>query len=186
MDHFGLRVLCDPILRCQTMGHFHSRERCVDERDGQDRPVSGGQLRHRKGAIFILADMGYHMVMLCRDETKDRKAYWYTIHREGRKVDLMFCNLRDIGSLDNFVAYFKKGYEKLDVIMENTRDLARQAGDPRWTGALFEVDQKGQSLLIMSLFDILELATPARIGVYSAGAHKAGRVRLGDRNLERR
>ncbi len=149
--------------------------------------ITGANSGMGKASTAILADMGYHVVMLCRDETRGRAAYEEITKEGGRKVDLMLCDLGNMSSIRDFVTSFKERYEKLDVLINNAGVITldrRETADG--LELQFGVNHIGHFLLTTLLLDLLERSGSGRIVVYSSGAHKMGKIHFNDYNLERR
>ncbi len=140
-----------------------------------------------KAATAILADKGYRVVMLCRDEGRGRIAHQDVISVSGRRVDLMLCDLGDLASVRSFSALFHERYPQLDVLINNAGVITldrRETADG--LELQFGVNHIGHFLLTTSLLDLLERSDQGRIVVYSSGAHKWGRMHFDDYNLTRR
>jgi NAD(P)-dependent dehydrogenase (short-subunit alcohol dehydrogenase family) len=121
--------------------------------------ITGANSGMGKASTAMLADMEYHVVMLCRDETRGRAAYDEITRVGGRMVDLMLCDLGDMGSIRGFVRNFRERFDRLDVLINNAGVIT---------------------------LDLLERSGSGRIVVYSSGAHKMGKVHFDDINLRRR
>lgn len=148
--------------------------------------ITGANSGMGKAATAILADMGYRVVMLCRDESRGRAAYDDIVKEGTRKVDLMFCDLGSMASIHAFVKDFRERYEKLEVLINNAGVITldrRETSDG--LELQFGVNHIGHYLLTTSLLDLLEKAGSGRIVVYSSGAHKMERIHFDDHNLTR-
>ncbi|MDD1771504.1 MAG: SDR family oxidoreductase [Methanomassiliicoccales archaeon] len=149
--------------------------------------VTGANSGMGKATTAILADKGYHVVMLCRDEARGKAAHGEIIKKDGRSVDLMYCDLGNMRSICNFVLSFKERYDRLDVLINNAGVITT---DRRETSdgleLQFGVNHIGHFLLTISLLDLLERSDAGRIVVYSSGAHKSGRIHFDDYNLTHR
>lgn len=149
--------------------------------------ITGANSGMGKASTAILADMGYHVVMLCRDETRGRAAYDEITRVGGRMVDLMLCDLGDMGSIRGFVRNFRERFDRLDVLINNAGVITldrRETADG--LELQFGVNHIGHFMLTTSLLDLLERSGSGRIVVYSSGAHKMGKVHFDDINLRRR
>jgi retinol dehydrogenase 14 len=149
--------------------------------------VTGANSGMGRATTAILADEGYHVVMLCRDEARGKAAYDEIVKKDGRSVDLMICDLGNMRSIRNFVTSFKERYDRLDVLINNAGVITM---DRRETSdgleLQFGVNHIGHFLLTTSLLDLLERSDAGRIVVYSSGAHKNGRIHFDDYNLTHR
>ena len=149
--------------------------------------ITGANLGMGKATTAILADRGFHVVMLCRDEKRGRTACEEITREGGRSVELMLCDLGNMGSIRDFVSRFKARYDRLDVLINNAGVITvdrRETFDG--LELQFGVNHIGHFLLAMSLLDLLERADSGRIVVYSSGAYKAGKIHFDDYNLRRR
>lgn len=149
--------------------------------------ITGANSGMGKASTAMLADMEYHVVMLCRDETRGRAAYDEITRVGGRMVDLMLCDLGDMGSIRGFVRNFRERFDRLDVLINNAGVITldrRETADG--LELQFGVNHIGHFMLTTSLLDLLERSGSGRIVVYSSGAHKMGKVHFDDINLRRR
>ncbi|NLT38509.1 MAG: SDR family oxidoreductase [Methanomassiliicoccus sp.] len=140
-----------------------------------------------KASTAILADMGFHVVMLCRDQARGRAAYEEITGVAGRRVDLMLCDLGSMASIRSFVSSFRERFDKLDVLINNAGVITLDRRETMDGLELqFGVNHIGHFLLTTSLLDLLERSGSGRIVIYSSGAHKMGRVHFDDINLQLR
>lgn len=149
--------------------------------------ITGANSGMGKASTAILADMGFHVVMLCRDQARGRAAYEEITGVAGRKVDLMLCDLGSMASIRSFVSSFRERFDKLDVLINNAGVITLDRRETMDGLELqFGVNHIGHFLLTTLLLDLLERSESGRIVIYSSGAHKMGRVHFDDINLQRR
>ncbi len=149
--------------------------------------ITGANSGMGKASTAILADMGFHVVMLCRDQARGRAAYEEITGVAGRRVDLMLCDLGSMASIRSFVSSFRERFDKLDVLINNAGVITLDRRETMDGLELqFGVNHIGHFLLTTSLLDLLERSGSGRIVIYSSGAHKMGRVHFDDINLQRR
>jgi len=149
--------------------------------------ITGANSGMGKASTAILADMGFHVVMLCRDQARGRAAYEEITGVAGRRVDLMLCDLGSMASIRSFVSSFRERFDKLDVLINNAGVITLDRRETMDGVELqFGVNHIGHFLLTTSLLDLLERSGSGRIVIYSSGAHKMGRVHFDDINLQLR
>ena len=148
--------------------------------------ITGANSGTGKWTSIELAKMGAHIVMLCRNKSRGENALKEIKLISGsNNIDLMICDLADIGSIIKFCDKFKAKYTKLDVLINNAgvilpkRELSKNGYE-----LLFGVNHLGHFLLTNLLLDLLVKSEPSRIIVVSSGAHKIGRIHFNDINLE--
>ena len=75
--------------------------------------VTGANSGMGKATVAALADKGYEVVMLCRDEKRGKAAYDEILSENNtRKIQLMLCDLGNYDSIRNFAREFGKKYRK--------------------------------------------------------------------------
>lgn len=81
--------------------------------------VTGANSGMGKATVAALADMGMHVVMLCRSASRGKQAYTEIQQTPGRSIDLMICDLGSMQGIRDFSASFKHKYSRLDILINN-------------------------------------------------------------------
>lgn len=146
--------------------------------------VTGANSGMGMATVAKLADMGAHVVMLCRSEERGRTAYETLINEKQRLITLMLCDLGDLASIRSFSKRFHDAYPRLDILVNNAGfiSLNRQTTRDGFERQ-FGVNHLGHFALTLSLLDIIPWG--GRIVVVASGAHKAGRIHWDDIHLTR-
>lgn len=97
------------------------------------------------------------------------------------------CDLASLQSIRNFVNYFKKEQNRLDVLINNagvmrTPNLKTRDGFEMQLG----VNHLGHFLLTNLLVDMLKSSAPSRIVNVSSVAHKRGKINKEDLNSDKK
>ena len=163
--------------------------------------VTGANSGMGKATVAALADKGYEVVMLCRDEKRGKTAYEELLSEGSeRKIKLMLCDLGNYSSIRSFAEqYIKeynyssirsfaeqyiKVYQGVDLLVNNAGfiSLDRQVTD-EGVERQFGINHLGHFLLTNLL--VPYMPEGARIVVVASGAHKAGKIHFDDINLTR-
>ncbi len=82
--------------------------------------VTGANAGIGKATAHKLAEMGAHVVMVCRNKKKGEKTLEEIQEKTNNKnLDLMICDFASLKSINNFAKDFKKKYNNLDVLINN-------------------------------------------------------------------
>ena len=144
--------------------------------------VTGANSGMGMATAAALADMGAHVVMLCRDKKRGTESFRKLSKKSDRKLDLMLCDLGDFASVRAFAEEFRAKYNKLDILVNNAgfisldRQLTKDGLERQ-----FGVNHIGHFLLTMNLVDLI--LAGGRIVNVSSGAHKVGKIHFEDINL---
>lgn len=145
--------------------------------------VTGANSGMGKATVAAIADKGYEVVMLCRDEKRGTEAFEELKNeRPERKIELMLCDLGNYASIRSFADRIKEKYESVDVLINNAGfiSLDRQFTD-EGIERQFGVNHLGHFLLTHLLLPGMKPGS--RIVVVASGAHKAGKIHFRDINL---
>ena len=82
--------------------------------------VTGANAGIGKATAHKLAEMGAHVVMVCRNRKRGEKSL-KEIHEKtnNKNLDLILCDFTSLNSINNFVKEFKNKFERLDVLINN-------------------------------------------------------------------
>lgn len=145
--------------------------------------VTGANSGMGKATVAALADKGYEVVMLCRDEKRGKVAYDEILSENNtRKIQLMLCDLGNYSSIRLFADKYAKEYHSLDLLVNNAGfiSLDRQETD-EGVERQFGINHLGHFLLTNLLIPLMP--EKSRIVVVASGAHKAGKIHFDDINL---
>lgn len=149
--------------------------------------ITGANSGMGKAMCITLAREQYHVVMLCRNETRGKEALEEVMEKSSSTdVDLMLCDLSSFASIHQFATDFTNRYPQLDVLINNAGVITPK----RQTSAdglelQFAVNHLGHFLLTGLLYPLLKKASPSRIINVSSGAHKVGIINFRDLQLEK-
>lgn len=148
--------------------------------------VTGANSGMGKAASLALAELGFSVVMLCRDPERGKKAVEEIKEKSGNeRVELMLCDLASIGSIESSCKLFLETHSRLDVLINNAGVLKIKRHETADGIELhFGVNHLGHFLLTNRLLPLLKSSAPSRIIVVSSCAHKTGRIHFDDINLE--
>lgn len=149
--------------------------------------ITGANSGMGKALSIALAQEQYHVVMLCRNETRGREAHEEVIQKSSSTdVDLMLCDLASMASIHQFAEDFKQRYSNLHILINNAGVITpkRQTSEDGFE-LQFAVNHLGHFLLTGLLLPLLTASAPARVINVSSGAHKVGIINFRDLQLEK-
>jgi len=151
--------------------------------------VTGANAGIGKATVFKLAEIGTHVVMVCRNKKRGEKALREIQEKTNNKnLDLMLCDFASLKSINNFVKEFKNKYEKLDVLINNHGlvSLIKSKTEDK-IETTFAVNHLGYFSLTLQLLDMLKSSAPSRIvNVASSSNYKVRKLELDDYNYDKR
>lgn len=145
--------------------------------------VTGANSGMGKATVSALADKGYEVIMLCRNEKRGMDAFTsLKSENPNRNLELMLCDLGNLSSIRAFADSFAKKGKRIDLIINNAGfiSLDRQLTDDGFERQ-FGVNHLGHFLLVNLLLPFMDKGS--RIVVVASGAHKAGKIHFDDINL---
>jgi len=151
--------------------------------------VTGANAGIGKETALRLAEMGAHVVMVCRNEKKGKKALEEIKSlSKNNKLDLMLCDFASLKSINNFVKEFKQKYDKLDVLINNHGAFfIRKTLTEDKIEATFAVNHLGYFSLTLQLLDLLKASSHSRIvNVASSSNYSVKSLNIDDYNWEKR
>ena len=161
--------------------------------------VTGANSGMGKAACIALAQLGAHIVMLCRNRERGEEALGEVCEQSGGHAELMICDLASLKSIEAFCGEFSSRYQKLDVLINNAGVLNLMPRKNRLKGygrswrretedgfeMQFGVNHLGHFLLTNRLLPLLKTSAPSRIIIVSSCMYKRGRIHFDDINLEK-
>lgn len=148
--------------------------------------VTGANSGIGKETTLGLAKAGAHVVMMCRNEQRGKKAQEQIKQKSGNEqVDLLLVDFASQASIRQAAAEFKTKYGRLDVLINNAGALfmSRQKSADS-IEKTFAVNHLGYFLLTELLLDVIKASAPARIINVSSGTHYNGEINFEDIELK--
>ena len=81
--------------------------------------VTGANSGMGMATVEALGDQGATVIMLCRSEERGRAALVELSKVQGRKLDLMLCDLGDFASIRSFAREVQEKYPRVDILINN-------------------------------------------------------------------
>ncbi|MBY9001185.1 MAG: SDR family oxidoreductase [Candidatus Heimdallarchaeota archaeon] len=151
--------------------------------------VTGANAGIGKETAFRLAEMGSHVILVCRNEKKGIKALDEIKEKTSNEnLDLMICDFASLKSIKDFVKNFKKKYKKLDVLINNHGSFSiRKILTEDGIESTFAVNHLGYFSLTLQLLDLLKASSYSRIvNVASSSNYSVKSLNIDDYNWEKR
>lgn len=147
--------------------------------------ITGANSGMGRATVAAMADRGYDVIMLCRNEKRGQEAYdALKSEKPERNIELMLCDLGNLKSIRSFVREFQNKNRTLDVLINNAGfiSLDRQLTDDGFERQ-FGINHLGHFALTEQLIPFMKEGS--RIVVVASGAHKAGKIHFDDIGLEK-
>ncbi len=160
----------------------------VPDQSGRAAVVTGANSGLGAVTAKELARAGAQVVIACRNLQKGERAA-EDIRRSvpGAKLAVMELDLADLRSVRAFAAEASERHPQLDLLVNNAGVMAPPR---RLTADGFEsqigTNHLGHFTLTARLLEALGRASAPRVVTLSSGAHRIGRIKLGDLQSERR
>ncbi len=150
--------------------------------------ITGANSGIGKATSHKLAEMNAHVVMVCRNKEKGKKALEEIKKVTGNNsIDLMICDFVSRKSINKFAENYKSMYKRLDVLIINhgifNLNLQRTEDGIE---SMFAVNYLGSFLLLNLLLEVIKDSSPSRIVIISSDIYKQARKNLQDYNFEKR
>jgi NAD(P)-dependent dehydrogenase (short-subunit alcohol dehydrogenase family) len=141
-----------------------------------------------KETALGLAQLGAHVVMVCRNREKGQVALEEIRRESGSpQVDLLIADMSSQASVRALAEQIQQKYSRLDVLINNAGGGA-PAGARSADGIEMTVatNHLGAALLTLLLLDLLKASAPARIINVLSEAQRRARLDMNDLQFERR
>jgi len=149
--------------------------------------VTGANSGMGKATAMAFAEIGCHVVMLCRNEHKGKIVQQEIIIKSGNpQVDLLLCDFSNLTDVRKFASDFNNTYDRLDVLVNNAAIISTKRLETDDGYELqFGVNHLAPFLLTNLLLDKLKTSAPSRIINVSSGAYKFGTLSFNDLHSEK-
>lgn len=150
--------------------------------------VTGANAGIGRAAAQELAQMGAHVVMLCRSRERGEAAQAAIKEKSGNpNVDLLLADLSVQAETRRAAAEFRAKHSRLDVLVNNAGAFFyRRLETADGLEMSFALNHLGYFLLTNLLLEPLRAAAPSRIINVSSNAHKGARLNFDDLQSRRR
>ena len=130
--------------------------------------ITGANSGIGKAAATLLAKNGATVILACRSINRGNKALdEISKASNSSKVEFLQLDLASQDSIRKFVASFKAGHSKLDVLIHNAANFDLSITKPVLTEdgieTIFATNHVGPVLLTHLLLDVLMKSTPSRV-----------------------
>ncbi|UCD01416.1 MAG: SDR family oxidoreductase [Promethearchaeota archaeon] len=127
--------------------------------------VTGANSGIGKATALGLAQLGAHIIILCRDKSRGEEAQSEIINESGNEsIDLMLADLSSQQSIRQFVLEYQKKYNKLHILINNAGvNLSKRYKTVDGVERVFAINTLAPFLLSNLLLKILKNSKPARI-----------------------
>ena len=149
--------------------------------------VTGANSGIGKETALGLAQMGAHVVMVCRNAAKGEAAL-EEIRRESgsSQVDLLIADMSSQISVRALAAQIRQKYSRLDVLVNNAGGVVRaRALSADGIEMTIAANHLGAALLTLLLLDLLKAGAPSRIVNVSSEAQRRARLDMNDLPFQR-
>ena len=133
--------------------------------------ITGASAGIGKESALDLAKHGAQVILACRNEAKTKQAMKSLNEEEQKLIQFIYCDLSDFNSIIEFADKVRKGYNKIDIIMNNAGLFPQSYVITKDNMESFlQGNFVGHVLLTFLLFDMLD-KNDARIINLSSLAH---------------
>jgi NAD(P)-dependent dehydrogenase (short-subunit alcohol dehydrogenase family) len=135
-----------------------------------------------------LARLGAHVVLASRSLERGEAAR-KDVARDvpGDRLEVMRLDLALLADVRRFARDFRSRHARLDVLVNNAGiHTAHRQVTSEGFESTFVTNHLGHFLLTHELLPLLKAAAPARVVNVASEAHRGGRIRFGDLQMERR
>jgi NAD(P)-dependent dehydrogenase (short-subunit alcohol dehydrogenase family) len=156
--------------------------------DGKTCIVTGANSGIGKETALGLAQLGAHVVMVCRNREKGQVALEEIRRESGSlRVDLLIADMSSQASVRALAEEIHHEYSRLDVLINNAGGGA-PAGTLSADGIEMTVatNHLGAALLTLLLLDLCKASAPSRIINVSSEAQRRARLDMDDLQFKRR
>lgn len=149
--------------------------------------ITGANAGLGKETALALAKQQAHIIMLCRNPAKAEAARQDIIQQsKNSNIDIILCDLNDLGSVKKSAEEFKVKYKQLHVLVNNAGFMVLDKKlSANGFEATFAVNYLAHALLTTLLLDVMKASKGARIINVSSSVHKRAKLDLDDLMFEK-
>jgi NAD(P)-dependent dehydrogenase (short-subunit alcohol dehydrogenase family) len=150
--------------------------------------ITGANSGIGKATALKLAELGAHVVMICRNEQKGLDAKKEIEKKTGSTlVDLLIADLSSFSNIKQLALQIQCTYSKLDVLINNAgvRNTNRQITQ-EGIEMTFAINHLGYFFLTILLLDLIKMSAPSRIINVSSSAQMNASIDLDDPEYKHR
>ena len=146
--------------------------------------ITGANSGMGKASARMLAEKGYHVLMLVRNRERGEEALLELQKEFPERFNMILCNLSDSESVREAADTITREYGSVDLLINNAgvittrRELTKDGLEMQ-----FAVNHVGHFLLTMELLPMMHKGS--RIIQVASGAHKWGGIHFEDLTLEK-
>src|SRR5574341_1826991 len=154
----GLTITDDPQRACSPSSH--GEKISLEEVAAMNTPiciVTGADRGLGRALARRLAQRNARVVMLCRDRIRGEEAQREIVSGSGGVVELIVCDLADRKSVREAANEITRGYQRLDVLINNAAVFKRtRTVSPEGYELMFATNHLGPFLLTNFLLDLMK------------------------------
>jgi retinol dehydrogenase 14 len=149
--------------------------------------VTGANSGIGKETALGLAQLGAHVVMVCRNADKGKEALpEIRAASKSSQVDLLIADMSSQASVRALAEQVRRKYSRLDVLINNAGGGRAHALSADGIEMTVATNHLGAALLTLLLLDLLKASAPSRIINVSSEAQRRARLDMNDLQFERR
>jgi len=150
--------------------------------------ITGANSGIGKETAKALAEMGAHIVMVCRNREKAEAAREEIIRFGGnRKIDLSIADLSSLDDIRQLAEELKTHYDHIDVIIHNAGStFMKREINADGQEMTFAVNYLAVYYLTLQILPLLKAAKQGRIVIVSSALEAMGHINWDDINYDRR
>lgn len=146
--------------------------------------ITGANSGMGKASARMLAEKGYHVVMLVRNRERGKEAFLALEKESPGSFDMILCDLSDLQSVQDAAQRISEEYGSVDILMNNAGVITtRRALTKEGLEMQFAVNHVGHFVLTMKLLP--RMREGSRIIQVASGAHKWGEIHFDDLTLQK-
>jgi NAD(P)-dependent dehydrogenase (short-subunit alcohol dehydrogenase family) len=132
--------------------------------DGKICVVTGANSGIGKETALGLAQLGAHVVMVCRNADKGKEALpEIRVASKSSQVDLLIADMSSQASVRALAEQIRRKYSRLDVLINNAGGGRAHALSADGVEMTVATNHLGAALLTLLLLDLLKASAPSRI-----------------------
>ena len=149
--------------------------------------VSGGNSGIGFELCRGMADAGFHVVMVSRGAERGQPALEKLQAEFGNSVEMMLCDMSDLGNISKLHAEFTAKFDRLDVLLNNAGAMwGRREKTAQGHEMTFGVNHLGYFVMAQTFLPLLKATEGSRIINTASEAHRMANLKLDDPNREKK